>query len=133
MWLQRGRGKHHTQWSVCVCVCLCVCVCVGVCVCVCVCVRVLVCVVCCGGCVGGCVCVCVCACVCVCVCVYVSVCYLGQLVLVLCVDSEAWQRGDGEGVCLRVRELSDSGDVTHGLLLQRGRRELPLILLVCRP
>lgn len=46
------------------------------------------------------------------------------------VDAEA--RHGGAGQAGAVRQLPHPADVTHGLLLQGGRRDLHVVLLVCR-
>ena len=55
---------------------------------------------------------------------------LGELVLVVCVDAEARHGSAGEAGA--VRQFPHAADVTHGFVLQGGRRDLLLVLLVCR-
>lgn len=55
---------------------------------------------------------------------------LGELVLVVRVDTEAWHGGAGEAGA--VGQLPHPTDVAHGFIFQGGGRDLYLVLLVCK-
>lgn len=55
---------------------------------------------------------------------------LGELVLVVRVDTEAWHGGAGEAGA--VGQFPHPTDVAHGFVFQGGGRDLHLVLLVCK-